>query len=84
MPPSAFDGALLGETMAPADAVAAGYLDRVVPADDVLAEATAEATRLSALRRGAVDGSKQRARGEIARRALDGIEADMGSITSPS
>jgi enoyl-CoA hydratase len=84
MPPSAFDTALLGETFAPAEAVAAGYLDRVVPADDVVAEAQAEARRLSALRRGAVDGSKQRARGALVERVLAGLAADMGSITAPS
>ena len=84
MPPSAFDGAILGETMAPAAAVAAGYLDRVVPADDVLAEAAAEAERLSALRGAAVDGTKQRARGELVARVLPGIAADLVSVTTPA
>ena len=83
MPPSAFDGALLGETMEPAAAVAAGYLDRVVAPDDVLAEASAEAEKLSVLRRAAVDGSKQRARGELVAKVLPGIAADLASVTTP-
>ena len=84
MPPSAFDTALLGDVFAPADAVAAGYLDRVVAADDVLAEAGAEARRLSALRRGAVDGSKRRARGALVERLLAGLADDLASISAPT
>ena len=84
MPPSAFDGAILGETMAPAAAVAAGYLDAVVAPDDVLGAAAAEAERLSALRRGAVDGTKQRARGELTERVLAGLVDDMNTVSVPT
>jgi enoyl-CoA hydratase len=83
MPPSAFDGALLGETMEPSAAVAAGYLDRVVAPDEVLAAAAAEAERLSTLRRGAVEGSKLRARGELVARVLPGVADDLASVTTP-
>jgi len=84
MPPSAFDGAILGETMEPVAAVAAGYLDAVVAPDDVLGAAAAEAERLSALRRGAVDGTKQRARGELAERVLAGLVDDMNTVSVPT
>ena len=84
MPPSAFDGAILGETMEPAAAVAAGFLDRLVAPESVVAEATAEADRLSTLRRGAVEGTKQRARGELVARVLPGVAADLASVTTPS
>jgi enoyl-CoA hydratase len=84
MPPSAFDGALLGETMEPAAAVACGYLDHVVAADDVVATATAEAERLSSLRRAAVEGSKQRARAELVARVLPGVGDDLASVTTPA
>jgi enoyl-CoA hydratase len=84
MPPSAFDGALLGETMEPAAAVACGYLDQVVAADDVVAVAMAEAERLSSLRRAAVEGSKQRARAELVARVLPGVADDLASVTTPA
>ena len=84
MPASAFDGALLGETMDPAAAVACGYLDQVAPPDDVVAAATAEAERLSSLRRAAVEGSKQRARADLVARVLPGVADDLASVTPPS
>jgi enoyl-CoA hydratase len=83
MPPSAFDAVILGETMAPSAAVAAGFLDEVVVPDDVLGAAAAEAERLSSLRRGAIEGTKQRARGELVARVLPGVAADLASVTTP-
>lgn len=84
MPPSAFDSALLGQTFEPSGAVAAGYLDRVVPADDLMAEATAEARQLAELRTGAVAHSKRLARQSV----VDGIRArlaaDMAATSGPS
>ena len=84
MPPSTFDSALLGRTFDPAGAVGAGYLDRVVPADELLASATAEAQALAALRTGAVAHSKRLARGEIAERILATLAADMAATSGPA
>jgi len=79
IPPSRLDAALLGEVFDPEAAVPAGFLDRVVEADAVLAEATATAQRLAQLRSGAVRRTKLAARGAIAREILDSVEADMAS-----
>ena len=57
---------LLAQIYTPAEGVAAGYLDRVVPGADLLAAATAEATRLSALSRPAYAATKTRLRGATA------------------
>jgi len=64
---------LLGEIYAPDDAVAAGYLDRVVPAAELLAVAKAEAARLGALSRGAYAATKELLR----RPTIDGIRANL-------
>lgn len=53
---------LLAQIYTPAEAQAAGYVDRVVPADQLLATATAEAARLGKLPRAAFTGTKQRLR----------------------
>jgi enoyl-CoA hydratase len=83
MPASQFDRILLGEIGGPEEACAAGFLDRVVAPDDLGAEATAAATRLADLRSGAVAGTKVRARGEVARRMLDGMDADLADLSPP-
>lgn len=82
MPPSAFDSALLGEVFAPADAVAAGYLDRTSP--NVVEDAMATAQKLSALRRGAVKISKDHARLAIAQQIKDTLHADMAQLSAPA
>ncbi|MEY2430898.1 MAG: enoyl-CoA hydratase [Acidimicrobiaceae bacterium] len=82
MPPSQFDSALLGEVFGPADAVRAGYLDRT--SADVVDDAMATAQRLSALRKGAVGGTKEHARAAIARQLEDTLSADMASLSAPS
>ncbi len=82
--PSGFNAALLGEVFGPEDAVAAGYLDRVVPADDVVQDALLTARRLAELRTGAVTHSKQHARGALAATILDTLEADMASLSGPN
>ncbi|HVX16480.1 MAG TPA: crotonase/enoyl-CoA hydratase family protein [Acidimicrobiales bacterium] len=68
----------------PEGAVAAGYLDRVVPSASLLDEAMAEATRLGELRTGAYRVTKQNLR----RQAIDYMEAtlapDMASLTGPA
>jgi enoyl-CoA hydratase len=82
MPPSAFDSALLGEVFAPDDAVCAGYLDRT--SANVIDDALATAHRLSALRTGAVNHSKQHARQAIADQIKSGLSADMASLSGPA
>jgi enoyl-CoA hydratase len=84
MPPSAFDTALLGRTFDPAGAVAAGYLDRVVAADEVVAVATAEAAELAGLSTAAVAHSKRLARGELADMVRARIDADMRATSGPA
>jgi enoyl-CoA hydratase len=83
MPPSAFDSALLGTTFDPQGAVTAGYLDRVVPAEEVVVAATAEATALAALSTGAVAHSKRLARQALADDILAHLAADMAATTGP-
>jgi enoyl-CoA hydratase len=84
MPPSAFDSALIGRTFDPAGAVAAGYLDRVVAADDLLAVAGAEAQQLSALSRGAVAHTKRLARQPLVDEIAARLAADMAAASGPS
>jgi enoyl-CoA hydratase len=84
MPAGQFDRIVLGETGGPQDAVVAGFLDRVVSPDDLMAEAEELAGRLSALRSGAVAGTKQRARAGVARRMLDGMDEDLASLSGPT
>lgn len=55
-----------GTLFDPEEAVKAGYLDKVVPADQLLAEAMAEAARLGALPSGAFAGNKRLLRKPIA------------------
>jgi enoyl-CoA hydratase len=82
--PKGFDSALLGRTYGPADAVTAGYLDRVVPADELADAALAEATELAALGRGPVRHTKRAARGAIADAFLAGLDADLAGVGRPS
>jgi enoyl-CoA hydratase len=70
---------LLAETYAPADAVAAGFLDRVVAPDQVLAAARTKAEELSALNMPAHEVSKQRLREPALQALRAAIEADFGS-----
>jgi len=79
-----FNSALLGEVFGPDDAAAAGYLDRVVGADDVLGDATDTARGLGELRTGAVAHSKQHARGAITAMILSTLQADMSSLSGPN
>ena len=84
MPASQLDSALLGDVFPPAAAVTAGYLDRVVPAADLLEVAKETAIRRSALRTGAVRHSKELARGPIADLIAARLDADMESLSGPS
>lgn len=73
---------LQAEIYDPAGAVAAGYLDRVVSADDVVAEAVAEGHRLAALHTGAYAATKAASRQPLIDRALAGLEANMRAFAA--
>jgi enoyl-CoA hydratase len=83
MPPSEFDRIVLGQTGGPEEAKTAGFLDRVVDPDDLLAEAAAAAAGLAELNGAAVAGTKARARAGVADRMLTGMDEDLGSISGP-
>ncbi len=83
MPPSEFDHIVLGQTGGPEEAKTAGFLDRLVVPDELLAEATAAAARLAELNGGAVAGTKTRARAEVAGRMLAGMDQDLAGISAP-
>lgn len=84
MPTGEFDRIVLGDIGGPDEAVRAGFLDEVVAADTVFDRAMEEAQRLAGLRRGAVSGTKTRARQAIADRMLDRMEEDLASVGRPS
>ena len=79
---TAFLRATLGaEIYDPAGAVEAGYLDRVVPADEVVRAAIAEANRLSAYRAGAYARTKEVLRRATVDRVRAGTAADLALFT---
>lgn len=67
----------------PAGAQAAGYLDRVVADDAVVAEAVADARRLGELRTGAYARTKRVAREATIAHVLDTLEADLIDVSPP-
>lgn len=75
--------ALQAEIYDPAGALEAGYLDRVVPADQCADVAIAEARRLGEYRSGAYAHTKALQRQAIADRVLAGLAEDMATITAP-
>jgi enoyl-CoA hydratase len=83
VPPPLLDDVIFGEVFDPAGARRAGFLDRVVPAGDVLAEALTEATRLAELAPGAVAATKERLRGSIVSSVLATLDDDLATIPSP-
>lgn len=76
--------AVQAEIYDPAGAVEAGYLDRVVPADECAAVAIAEARRLGELRPGAYSHTKLALRSALIERVLPGIDADMTAMVAPA
>lgn len=66
------------------DAVRVGFLDRVVPADDLVATAVAEARALGELRTSAYAATKLNARGELIQRELARLVADVDTMELPS
>lgn len=83
--PSWFDRrVVLGQVGTPDEAVAAGFLDELVPADEVVAAAGEAAQRLSSLTSKAVGGTKERVRRAVADAMVGDIEADMSTLTRPT
>ncbi|MBW2242210.1 MAG: crotonase/enoyl-CoA hydratase family protein [Deltaproteobacteria bacterium] len=64
----------------PPGAVDAGYLDRVVAADELEEQAIAEAQRLGEFRRGAFIETKRRSHGAIAAAIRDTLEEDLSAL----
>ena len=78
---AALPRATLGAQMyAPDEAVAAGYLDAVVPADELAARAAQEAARLGGLARLAYRATKERLRGATIARITAGLDDDMARL----
>ncbi|HVM64204.1 MAG TPA: crotonase/enoyl-CoA hydratase family protein [Acidimicrobiales bacterium] len=78
--PAQFNRAvLLAETFSPVDAAAAGFLDRVVPPDDVLAAAQGTAAELAGLDMQAHHATKRRVRSESLARIQASIDADLAA-----
>ena len=65
----------------PAGAVEAGYLDEVVPPDQVVAVALEHGRRLAQLPRSSFHGTKLKERGPTAENVRRGIVADIAALT---
>jgi enoyl-CoA hydratase len=78
--PAHFNRAVvLAETFTPADAVAAGFLDRTVGASSVHEVARGVAAQLATLDRSAHEATKRRARGRALSAIRSAIDADMAA-----
>ena len=75
---------LLAQIYAPDEALAAGYLDAVVPADQVLERAKQSAAKLGGLSRMAYRETKKRLRGATIELITTTLADDMRSLTMPS
>jgi enoyl-CoA hydratase len=75
---------LLAQIYAPDDALRAGYVDEVVPADQLLARAKAEAARLGALPASAYRATKARLRQATITYIRSSLASDMASIMKPA
>ena len=75
--------AVQAEIYDPHGAVAAGYLDEVVPADACVARTIDEARRLGGLPGSAYAHTKRGIRQALADRVVAGIDADMERLTAP-
>jgi len=71
---------LLARIYAPAEALAAGYIDEVVPVADLVRRASEEATRLGALSRTAYAATKTRLRAKTIEHIRATFEDDMQSL----
>jgi enoyl-CoA hydratase len=72
---------LFAHIYTPEEAVTAGYLDRVVSADELLARAKEEAARLGALSRAAYGATKHLLRKPTIDRIRVALETDMARLT---
>jgi len=76
--PPHFNRAVVSATMyGPAEAVTAGFLDEVVPADELLAASLAAATTLAELNPQAHTATKLRARGDALKAIRSAIETEL-------
>lgn len=73
-----------GRTYDAADAARVGFLDRVVPADDLVATAIAEARALGELRTSAYATTKLNVRGEMIQRELARLVDDIDTMELPT
>lgn len=71
---------LRAQIYGPEEAARVGFLDEVVPAEQVVARATAEATRLGALSPMAFRATKKRLRGRTIERIRGSVDEDMEAI----
>jgi len=82
--PAHFNRAVMfSEMFTPADAVPAGFLDRVVPAAELQAEAGKIAAALAKLNITAFAASKMRVREQALKAVRAAIDADGGLLTTP-
>lgn len=82
--PHVQQAAIESRVYGPAEAVEAGFLDKVVPADQVLEAAHAEAERLAALPAAAYAGNAAKVRAEGIARLEQAIARDRDAITARS
>lgn len=75
---------LLAHIHSPEEALAAGYVDEVVPADQVLTRSLAEASRLGALGRMPFRATKERLRGRTIAHIRDSLDSDMRALMFPA
>ena len=81
--PAHFNRAVIfSEMYSPADAVPAGFLDKVVPADEIQNEAHKLATALTKLNMTALAASKLRLRDQTLKAIRAAIDADGGMLAS--
>ena len=66
-----------GTLYPPTDALAAGFLDRIVDHSEVVASAREEAKRLTAINMTAHYGTKQRVRGHVLKVIREGIDSEF-------
>lgn len=82
---SALPRATLGaQIYAPEEAVIAGYLDAVSPADELVARAAQEAGRLAAFSRAAYRATKERLRGRTIAHVTATLDDDLTRLMSPA
>jgi enoyl-CoA hydratase len=74
---------LQAQIYTPEDAVRAGYLDAVAPADQLLDKAKEEGNRLAALARSAYKATKHRLRGGVIADIRARMEEDLRTLMNP-